>query len=132
VILLDTHVAVWMATDTSFGKQSMAILRKALNEDQVAISAISFWEIAMLTTKRRLRNLKSASDQRIKILGAGIRELPLNGEVCLLAGELENLHADPADRLIAASAIAFNATLMTADERLLRWRHGMQRQNAEV
>jgi len=110
----------------------MAILRKALNEDQVAISAISFWEIAMLTMKRRLRNLKSASDQRIKILGAGIRELPLNGEICLLAGEFENLHADPADRLIAASAIAFSATLMTADERLLRWRHGMQRQNAEV
>jgi PIN domain nuclease of toxin-antitoxin system len=86
----------------------------------------------MLIAKRRLRASRSATDQRDKVLAAGIRELPLAGEICILAGELENLHADPADRLIAASAIAHDATLVTADERLLRWRHTLRRQNAEV
>ena len=37
-----------------------------------------------------------------------------------------------ADRLIAATAITLDATLITADERLLRWRHALRRQNAET
>jgi PIN domain nuclease of toxin-antitoxin system len=132
VILLDTHVAIWMATGTRVGKRSMSIFNKALAEDGLAISAISFWEIAMLVAKGRLRALKSATEQRTKILAEGVRELPLTGQICVLAGELENLHADPADRLIAATAIALDATLATADERLLRWRHTLRRQNAEI
>jgi PIN domain nuclease of toxin-antitoxin system len=132
VILLDTHVAVWMSNDTSFGKRSMTIVKKALHDQEAALSAISFWEIAMLMAKHRLRALKSATEQRTKILTAGVRELSISGEICILAGELENLHADPADRLIAASAIAHDATLVTADERLLRWRHPLRRQNAEL
>jgi len=86
----------------------------------------------MLVAKRRLRALRSATEQRTKILAAGIQEVPVRGEICILAGELESLHADPADRLIAASAIALDATLLTADEKLLRWRHTLQRQNAET
>lgn len=132
MIVIDTHIAVWMTTGTPFGKRSMAIVNRALAEGELAISAISFWEIAMLLAKRRLRALKSATEQRAKILAAGIRELPLSGELCVLAGEIENLHADPADRLIAATAIAHEATLVTADERLLRWRHSLRRQNAET
>jgi PIN domain nuclease of toxin-antitoxin system len=132
VILLDTHVAVWFTTDTKFGKRSTTIVEAALLEDRLAISAISFWEIAMLIGKGRLRALRSAGEQRAKILAAGIRELPVTGEIGILAAELETLHADPADRLIAATAIAHDATLVTADERLLRWRHKLPRQNAET
>lgn len=131
MILLDTHVAIWWTTDTKLGKRSTAIINNAQAEDRLCVSAISFWEIAMLVAKRRLRALKSATEQRTRILAAGIRELPLTGEICILAGELENLHADPADRLIAATAIAHDATLVTADDRLLRWRHALRRQNAE-
>lgn len=132
MILLDTHVAVWMTTGTSFGKRSTTIVKKALAEDRIAISAISFWEIAMLMAKGRLRSLKSAAEQRTKILAAGALELPIHGEICILAGELENLDAHPADRLIAATAIAHDAMLLTADERLLRWRHKLRRHNAET
>lgn len=132
MILLDTHVAIWFITDTKFGKRSTSIVEKAQAEDELSISAISFWEIAMLIGKGRLRALRSASEQRSKILATGIQERPLSGEICILAGELENLHADPADRLIAATAITLGATLVTADERLLRWRHPVRRQNAEI
>jgi PIN domain nuclease of toxin-antitoxin system len=104
---------------------------KALADDRLAISAFSFWEFAMLIAKSRLRSLKSAGEQRAKLLAAGIRELPLTGEIAILAGEIENLNGDPADRIIAATAIAHNATLMTADANLLQWRHRLKRQDAE-
>jgi PIN domain nuclease of toxin-antitoxin system len=66
------------------------------------------------------------------MLSEGATELPLTGEIAILAGELEGLHGDPADRFIIATAIAHDATLVTADNRLLQWRHGMRRHNAEI
>jgi PIN domain nuclease of toxin-antitoxin system len=132
VILLDTHVAVWSVADNrSLGKRSRHILAQALKSDQVAVSAVSFWEIALLIARRRLRFLDSAAQVRGIILGKGATELPLSGDIAILAGELEGLHADPADRFIAATAIAHRATLLTADERLLQWRHSsLPRHNA--
>ncbi len=130
MILLDTHAAIWLVID-GLGKQSQRIADKALADDRLAISAFSFWELGMLIAKRRLRAVKSAGELRAKLLTAGIRELPLSGEIAILATELENLNGDPADRIIAATAIAHDATLMTADGNLLRWRHRLKRQNAE-
>lgn len=65
-------------------------------------------------------------------MSEGAVELPLTGEIAILAGELEGLHSDPADRFIVATAIAHDATLLTADDRLLKWQHGMRRHNAET
>ncbi len=84
----------------------------------------------MLIAKRRLRAVKSAGELRAKLLSAGIRELPLTGDIAILAGELDALHGDPADRMIVATAIAHDATLMTADENLLKRRHRLKRQDA--
>jgi PIN domain nuclease of toxin-antitoxin system len=133
VILLDTHVALWFAVGSkSLGKQCLRIVRQAASNEQLAVSPISFWEIALLITKQRLRWAESAGEMRRLILGAGAIELPLTGEVAILAGELDGLHNDPADRFIAATAISHEATLVTADERLLRWRHALRRHNAET
>ena len=131
MILLDTHAAIWLAIDQGLGRQSQSIADKALADDRLAISAFSFWELAMLIAKRRLRAVRSAGEQRAKLLAAGLRELPLTGEIAILAAELHGLHGDPADRIIAATAIAHEATLMTADRNLLRWRHRLKRQDAE-
>jgi PIN domain nuclease of toxin-antitoxin system len=131
VILLDTHAAVWFAIDKGLGRQSQRMADKALAEDRLAVSAFSFWELAMLIAKRRLRAFKSAGEQRAKLLAAGIRELPLDGQIAILAAEIENLGGDPADHIIAATAIAHDATLVTADSNLLRWRHRLKRQDAE-
>jgi PIN domain nuclease of toxin-antitoxin system len=50
--------------------------------------------------------------------------------MAILSVQLEGLHPDPADRFIVATAIAHGATLMTADAKLLRWRHPLARQDA--
>jgi PIN domain nuclease of toxin-antitoxin system len=131
VILLDTHAAIWFAIDEGLGRQSQKIADKALADDRLAISSFSFWEMAMLVTKRRLRVVDSAVEQRNELLAAGVQELPLTGDIAILAAELEGLNGDPADRIIAATAIAHGATLMTADANLLRWRHRLKRQNAD-
>jgi PIN domain nuclease of toxin-antitoxin system len=130
VILLDTHAAIWL-TIGQLGKQSRRIADKALADDGLAIATISFWELSMLIAKGRLRARSSPREQRTKMLAAGIQELPLTSEIAILAGELENLHGDPADRIIAATSITYDATLMTADANLLRWRHSLKRQDAE-
>jgi PIN domain nuclease of toxin-antitoxin system len=131
VIVLDTHAAIWLTTDHGLGRHSQRIVDKALREDRLAISTITFWELAMLTAKGRLRSLKSASERRSELSATGVREIPLTGDIAILAAELEGLDGDPADRIIAATAIAHDATLVTADQKLLRWRHRLKRQNAE-
>jgi PIN domain nuclease of toxin-antitoxin system len=85
----------------------------------------------MLIAMRRVRALRSASERRLKILAAGIRELPLTGEIAIIAAELENVHGDTADRFIVATALAPDATLITADAILLSWRNKLKRQHAE-
>ena len=131
MILLDTHVALWIATNSSLGKQSRTLVEQALAEDGLAISAISFWEISLLIVKNRFKTAKTAATLRAELLDTGIVELPLTGPIAILAVQLQNLHGDPADRFIAATAIVHDATLMTADKRLLNWRNKtMKRQNA--
>jgi PIN domain nuclease of toxin-antitoxin system len=132
VILLDTHTAIWFVTaNAALGRQSEALAKQALAEDSLAVSAISFWEIALLTAKGRLNSAETPGEQRSRILSGGIVELPLTGDIALISVHLQNLHGDPADRFIAATAIAHDAILMTADKRLLNWRNkSMKRQNA--
>jgi PIN domain nuclease of toxin-antitoxin system len=132
VILLDTHAAIWiLRDDAALGKKARGAAVAALADAQLAISAISFWEIALLIAKGRLRSLDDADETRRQMTRAGIRELPLTGEIAILAVGL-NLHGDPADRFIVATAIAHHASLMTADELLLGWRSKVRRINAEV
>jgi PIN domain nuclease of toxin-antitoxin system len=133
VILLDTHVALWLAMGSgTLGKRTRRIARQAAAANELAISALSFWEIALLIAKRRLRPPETAQEMRRRIMSEGAIELPLTGEIAVLAGELEGLHGDPADRFIVATAIAHDAMLVTADDRLLQWRHGLRRHNAET
>ncbi len=84
----------------------------------------------MLVGKRRLRLLQPPAMQRETILSTGIKEEALTGEIAISSVELAGLHGDPADRFITATAIARDATLMTADATLLRWNHPLPRINA--
>lgn len=130
-VLLDTHAVIWLATDnTSLGKRSRALADEALAESQLAVASISFWEIAMLVAKGRLQALIPPTDLRVRLLDAGITEIPLSGDIALLAVSLDGLHGDPADRFIAASAIMHRAMLITADANLLAWKNALKRHDA--
>ena len=122
MILLDTHVLVWFAEDhRRVGRRATKLVDKALQQDELAVAAVSFWELAMLAGKKRVVITVSAKALRRRILEQGIREIALDGSMGLAAGELAGLHGDPADRMIVATTMAIDATLMTADESLLGW-----------
>lgn len=131
VILLDTHVLIWLSRDdAAVGKQTRLAYDRAIENGEVAISVVSYWELGMLVAKGRLAAAHAPTHYRQHIQETAIEELPLTGDIAILASDLEGLHGDPADRFIAASAIVHGATLMTADRALLRWRNGLPRQNA--
>ena len=83
----------------------------------------------MLVARGRLQTTLPIEELRNRLLQTGMRELPLTGDVALLSAQLA-LHGDPADRFIAASAVSHAAVLVTADERLLGWKHALKRQDA--
>jgi len=131
VILLDTHVVVWFAEDNPrLGRRTTRLTDTALAHDEVHVSAISFWEIAMLAVKQRLTLLVSPTALRRSVLEQGVRELVVDGAVGIAAAQLADFHGDPADRLIVASALSLDARLVTADRLLLTWPGPLKCHNA--
>jgi PIN domain nuclease of toxin-antitoxin system len=121
-ILLDTHVLIWLAEglDELSASPRQQIERAAL-KDGVAVSAISFWETAMLARRGRIALSQPLSVWRQRLLAhSGIIELPVDGEVAIESVELPgDLHPDPADRLLVATARVHGCKLATRDRRLL-------------
>jgi PIN domain nuclease of toxin-antitoxin system len=122
VIVLDTHVLLWLdREDPALGPTSRELISTAWGKGAVAVCAISFWEVAMLAARGRIELHQSAEGWRVDWLRAGLKEIALDGALVVTAAELVEFHADPADRFIAATAMARAATLITADQAMLRW-----------
>jgi len=122
MIVLDTHTLVWLDSgDTRLGKQSLTNIERAFEAHQLYVCAISFWEIAMLVKKNRLKMNIAIEQWRKKLLNSGLQELKLSGDVAIQAGNFTELHGDPADRMIIASTLAIDANLCTADEKIIAW-----------
>lgn len=133
MILIDTHVLVWMDSDApNLGKKSRHLIQQAWDSESLFVSAISFWECAMLEQRNRLALPMPAHAWRMDLLASGLQEHYVDGDIAILATQLEFLHKDPADRFITATALSLSATLVTADERLLTWPHRLQRQDARL
>lgn len=122
MILLDTHVLHWYELGVpGLGPETGALLDVAWQRSEIAVSAVSFWELALHVMLRRIELNRSVGAWRAELLVAGLHEPPLDGAVAIAAVELQDLHKDPADRFIAATALAYDATLITADRKLLAW-----------
>ncbi len=123
MLVADTHALVWqLAADARIGRRARAQLETALALEELCVSAVTFWEIALLVAQGRLRLDGSASHFRWRVLEMGIRELALDGEVALHAATLAPVLVDPVDCLVAATALTQGASLLTADTRLLESR----------
>ena len=123
MILLDTHVLVrYEEGDPKLGKRARTAIDRALERGELFVSAVSFWEIAMLVAKQRLALDSTVAALRELALGQGILEQPLDGEIAITAGELPGVHGDPADRFLVATAIVRGLALVTADDTLLDWK----------
>jgi PIN domain nuclease of toxin-antitoxin system len=129
-VLLDTHVLLWLDQDVpDLGSIARRQADHALRHGHLAVSAISFWEVAMLMAKGRITMTLPPAVWRRDLLRLGLIEVPLDGEVGIAAAQLDP-HCDPADRIIAATAIGIGATLLTANQALLDWQHPLPRSDA--
>lgn len=83
----------------------------------------------MLQYKKRLSLKQTIDSWRDDLLARGLIEIPVDGLIGIRAAGLLNLTADPADRLIVATALG-GATLATADKNLLAWDSDLSRIDA--
>ena len=122
MILLDTHVLVWLDEGCNrLSSATIAMIDQALAQEKLGVSAITFWEVAMLLNKKRLELTIPPSVWRKNLLDSGLREIAVTGATGIRAASLENFHGDPADRIITATALEHAALLITGDTKILAW-----------
>ena len=131
-ILLDTHGVVWLLeNDPRLGQESKALAVEALGKGELIVSTFSLWEIAMLHRKNRFIVPQTPSEFRDVIRTMGVIEFPVTTEIAILSQELDDrFPADPADRIIAATALEQRALLVTADAAILGWPGELRRHDA--
>ena len=125
LLLLDTHVWLWFALgDTGRLNTRMQILIETASlSGGLLVSAISVWEIGMLEAKGRI-TLGMPCEQWVNAALAlpGLRLAGLTPEIAIASSRLPGeMHGDPADPILAATARTRNAVLATADERLVEY-----------
>ena len=132
MILLDTHVLIYLLFEESrLGRQTRQLIAEAWPANDVAVSAITFWEVAMLHEKGRMTLLKNIESWRTSLLEDGLLEIAVTGQIGIRANALPDFHPDPADRIIVATALEGHQ-LITADRRILDWPGPLNRLNATV
>ncbi|MGC2198249.1 MAG: type II toxin-antitoxin system VapC family toxin [Terriglobales bacterium] len=124
MILVDTHVVVWLALDqTHLSKNARATIDDARrNGDGLAISDITLLELATLASKGRIR-LNISLESFLHEIEARFTILPISGRACVRALGLPAVYPkDPADRIIAGTALVEGLSLLTADRAIRRSR----------
>ena len=117
MLLLDTCALIWDALQPErLSRKAAAAIGQA---DELACSDISLWEVAMLVAHDRLDpGCDCETFLQLALAARAIQVLPVTPAIAQRSVDL-NLHGDPADRLIAATAQVHKARVVTAD-RLLR------------
>jgi PIN domain nuclease of toxin-antitoxin system len=124
LILLDTQVLVWFAQeDRRLKDPAKLLIEQKAAADEAMISPISFWEVAMLVDKGKLPLGHRPLDWMETILdGVGFRIEPLAPIITIDAGSLPgDIHGDPADRIIVATARHLGCPLLTTDHEIIEY-----------
>jgi PIN domain nuclease of toxin-antitoxin system len=115
VILLDTHAWLWWVTNAP---ELPASLRAAIGSatEPVAVASVSCLEVAWLAKKGRIVLPVSVEEFFDRAIDqAGFQLLPLTPKIAARSTSLPDIHRDPIDRVLVATAIEFDAGLATKD-----------------
>lgn len=120
MILVDTHVVVWLAFDqTRISKKARVAIDEARQAGRgLAISDISLLELTMLSNKGRI-HLEISLESFLTEIERRFIVLPISGRICVRALTLPPSYPkDPADRIIGATALVEGLSLLTADREI--------------
>ena len=126
MIVLDTHVLLWWVSNPEqLSKKARSTIERTILEGSIYISSISTWEIAMLVERKRLALTMDVKDWITKCEAIPyIKFVPVTNSIAIKAVQLAgNIHNDPADRIIAATAISMGVALVTMDQKLRNYQN---------
>lgn len=116
MLLLDTHALIWLATDLDqLSESAKSAIR--FNALELYVSSITALEISLLTSSGKLEWGKRPLSRFEKALKHHhVNEVPVTSEIAWKSGKLEQIHRDPFDRIIIATAQEHGMTILTKDK----------------
>ena len=126
MIVLDTHAWIWwVASPDQLSEPALEAIEPARERKAIYISSISAWEVALLVRKGRLA-LTIPVEEWIARSEAlpWVQFVPLDNQIALRSNHLPGeLHEDPADRIIIATALTLGHPLISRDTKIRDYPH---------
>jgi PIN domain nuclease of toxin-antitoxin system len=118
LILLDTHVVIWLAQDQHriSSRAHNAITNTREGGQGLAVSSMTLLELARLASQKRIQ-LTPNLEAFLREVERRFAVLPITGRICVQAFEFPASYPkDPAERVIGATALIEGLSLVTADQ----------------
>lgn len=120
-IICDTHALLfWADAPQRLGAKAQQTMEAAAERGELACCTISLWEVAMLQAKGRITIGSCSTAEYLDdiVCALNLQVLPITPRIAQRTQGADFAHSDPADRIIAATALEWRAPLITADEKL--------------
>lgn len=122
MILLDTHVVVWLALEPEkLSKRAKEAIRAARIQGGLAIAGITLFELAWLAENGRVETTLSV-ETFVRLCASKMTVLPITPEIAARAVSFHRYPKDPQDRLIGATALVEGLQLITNDTQIKKSR----------
>ena len=121
MILLDTCALIWNVNEDPVARKARSAIARAAKAGELFLSPISAWEIGVLVRRGRLRvRLPVETYVSRAFTQPGVRTAAFTPEIAVQSSSLPgDFHDDPADRILVATAVLMELTLVTRDRRIL-------------
>ena len=115
MLLLDTHVLIWLGMDNS-ALSAAALKQLDRYANRLYFSSISILEIGQLYAKKKVKFGVDPEEMISKIvLHYNLQEIPVDREIAWASTQLKEIHSDPFDRILIATAKLYGMKLVTKD-----------------
>lgn len=122
MMVLDTHALLWWALDPDKLSRKAKTALTRMEDERGWVSSISFWELAIKVKRGQLELGVSVDELARRVARSkAVEVVPVDTDLWLASVALEWEHRDPADRVIAATALQRNVPLLTKDQILHDW-----------